>query len=58
MVSASISMIHGKGGEVEELLKRIKELEVQFLAAEIKAEAHNEMINVAEAKFRVRQKSW
>ena len=44
-----ISNMHGKDNEVKELQKRIKELEVQLLAAEIKAEAYDEMLNVAEA---------
>lgn len=37
--------------EVEELHKRVKELEAQLLQAEIKADFYDEMINVAEAKF-------
>ena len=45
--------MHGEDNEVKELQKRVKELEVQLLAAEIKAEAYDEMINVAEAKFRI-----
>ena len=44
-----ISNMHGKDNEVKELQKRIKELEAQLLAAEIKAEAYDEMLNVAEA---------
>lgn len=38
----------------------MKELEAQLLQAEIKAEFYDEMINVAEAKFRIpiRKKSW
>lgn len=39
--------------EVENLKKRIKELEVQIRLAEIKAEFYDEMINVAEAKFKI-----
>ena len=39
--------------EVKELQKRVKELEAQLLQAEIKAEFYDEMINVAEAKFRI-----
>ena len=35
------------------LQARVKELEAQLLHAEIKAEAYDEMINVAEAKFRI-----
>lgn len=37
--------------EVEELHKRVKELEARLLQAEIKADFYDEMINVAEAKF-------
>ena len=39
--------------EVENLKKRVKELEAQLRQAEIKAEFYDEMINVAEAKFKV-----
>ena len=39
--------------EVAKLQERVKELEAQLLRAEIKAEAYDEMINVAEAKFRI-----
>lgn len=39
--------------EAQELKDRIKELEAQLLRAEIKAEAYDEMINVAEAKFKI-----
>ena len=39
--------------EVEELKKRVKELEAQLRQAEIKAEFYDEMINVAEAKFKI-----
>lgn len=39
--------------EVEELQKRVKELESRLLQAEIKAEFYNEMINVAESKFKI-----
>lgn len=42
-----------KSSEVESLQKRVKELEAQLLQAEIKAEFYDEMINVAEAKFRI-----
>ena len=38
---------------VQGLQARIKELEAQLLKAEIKAEAYEELINVAEAKFRI-----
>lgn len=40
--------------DVEILRARIKELESQLTMAEIKAEAYDEMINVAESKFRIR----
>ena len=43
----------GQNTEVEELRKRVKELEAQLKKAEIKAEFYDEMINVAEAKFRI-----
>ena len=39
--------------EIAKLQARVKELEAQLLRAEIKAEAYDEMINVAEAKFRI-----
>ena len=39
--------------DVARLQERVKELEAQLLRAEIKAEAYDEMINVAEAKFRI-----
>ena len=39
--------------EVAKLQERVKELEAQLLRAEIKAEAYDEMINVAETKFRI-----
>lgn len=37
--------------ETEALRRRIKELESQLLQSEIKAEAYDEMIRVAESKF-------
>ena len=39
--------------EIAKLKARVKELEAQLVRAEIKAEAYDEMINVAEAKFRI-----
>ena len=39
--------------DVKALQSRIKELEKRLRMAEIKAEAYDEMINVAEAKFRI-----
>ena len=38
---------------MSKLQTRVKELEAQLLRAEIKAEAYDELINVAEAKFRI-----
>ena len=43
----------GKDNEVNGFQKRINKTEAQLLAAEIKAEAYDEMINEAEAKFRI-----
>ena len=48
-----VNAMHDEDGEVRELRKKIRELEGRLLAAEIKAEAYDEMINVAEAKFRI-----
>ena len=39
--------------DVAKLQERVKELEAQLLRAEIKAEAYDEMIRVAEAKFKI-----
>lgn len=39
--------------DVRALQKRVKELEAQLFKSEIKAEAYDEMINVAEAKFNI-----
>ena len=39
--------------EVEALQKRVGELEVQLRQVEIKAEFYDEMISVAEAKFKI-----
>ena len=39
--------------ELEAYKKRVEELEAQLLKAEIKAEFYDEMINVAEAKFKI-----
>ena len=39
--------------DVKDLEKRVKELEAKLLKAEIKAEAYDEMINVAETKFNI-----
>lgn len=35
------------------LKKRVKELEAKLLQAEIKAEAYDEMIKIAEARYRI-----
>lgn len=37
--------------DVKELQKKVKELEAQLLAAEVKAEAYDRMIDIAEARF-------
>lgn len=47
------SLAENKTNEVQALQQRVKELEAQLLQAEIKAEFYDEMINVAEAKFRI-----
>jgi transposase len=39
--------------DVAKLQERVKELEAQLLRTEIKAEAYEEMLRVAEAKFRI-----
>ena len=39
------------GKDVKELQKKIKELEAQLLAAEVKAEVYDRMIDIAEARF-------
>ena len=39
--------------EVENLKKRIKELEVQVRRAEIKAECYDELMNVREEQFKI-----
>ena len=39
--------------EVRELQKKVRELEKQLMEAEIKAKSYDELINVAEAKFRI-----
>ncbi len=48
----SVSEEQSQSAEVRELQKKVRELEKQLLEAEIKAEAYDELINVAEAKFR------
>lgn len=47
------SLADNKTNEVQALQQRVKELEAQLLQAEIKAEFYDEMINVAEAKFKI-----
>ena len=56
----AVSVEQSQSAEIRELQKKVKELEKQLLEAEIKAEAYDELINVAEAKFRIpiRKKSW
>ena len=39
------------GNDVKELQKKIKELEAQLLAAEVKAEVYDRMIEIAESRF-------
>ena len=39
------------GKDVKELQKKVKELEAQLLAAEVKAEVYDKMIEMAEARF-------
>jgi vacuolar-type H+-ATPase subunit I/STV1 len=42
-----------KNEEIRELKEKIRDLESQLQAAEVKAEFYDEMINVAEAKFKI-----
>ena len=53
MQKSQVITPHAQSEEVENLKKRIKELEAQLRQAEIKAEFYDEMINVAEAKFKI-----
>ena len=53
MQKPQVTTPHAESDEVEELKKRVKELEAQLRQAEIKAEFYDEMINVAEAKFKI-----
>ena len=53
MQKPQVTTPQAQSEEVEELKKRVKELEAQLLQAEIKAEFYDEMINVAEAKFKI-----
>ncbi len=43
----------GQSQEVKRLQNRIKELEAKLFQAELKADFYDEMINVAEAKFKI-----
>ena len=49
----TINIEKQQDADIVELKKRVRELERQLLEAEIKAEAYDELINVAEAKFRI-----
>ena len=49
----TINVEKQQDADIVELKKRVRELEKQLLEAEIKAEAYDELINVAEAKFRI-----
>ena len=53
MQEPQVTISQAQSEEMEQLKKRVKELEAQLLRAEIKAEFYDEMINVAEAKFRI-----
>lgn len=53
MQKSQVIIPQAQSEEVENLKKRIKELEAQVRRAEIKAEFYDEMINVAEAKFKI-----
>lgn len=53
MQKPQVTTPQAQSEEEEELKKRVKELEAQLRQAEIKAEFYDEMINVAEAKFRI-----
>ena len=49
----TINIEKQQDADIVEFKKRVRELERQLLEAEIKAEAYDELINVAEAKFRI-----
>ena len=49
--SQETSSVQTDGKDVKELQKKIKELEAQLLAAEVKAEVYDRMIDIAEARF-------
>lgn len=53
MQKSQVTTPQAQSEEVENLKKKIKELKAQIRRAEIKAEFYDEMINVAEAKFKI-----
>lgn len=53
MQKSQVTTPQAQSEEAENLKKRIKELKAQVRRAEIKAEFYDEMINVAEAKFKI-----
>lgn len=53
MQKSQVTTPQAQSEEAENLKKRIKELKAQIRRAEIKAEFYDEMINVAEAKFKI-----
>lgn len=53
MQKSQVTTPQAQSEEAENLKKRIKELKAQIRRAEIRAEFYDEMINVAEAKFKI-----
>lgn len=51
MAKSQETSVQTDSKDVKELQKKIKELEAQLLAAEVKAEAYDKMIEIAEARF-------
>ena len=49
--SQETASVQTDGKDVKELQKKTKELEAQLLAAEVKAEVYDRMIEIAEARF-------
>ena len=49
--SQETASVQTDGKDVKELCKKTKELEAQLLAAEVKAEVYDRMIEIAEARF-------
>ena len=49
--STEVAENTSSSNEVQALKEELKKLRAELLNAEIKAEAYNELINVAEAKF-------